>query len=123
MLLEADLIEIHAAKKFIQLQQRRIASKEKTKIVWPLNVTIADNATHNRLHRTVINLLNNDVDIVDDAMAHKFPVVVYIELITPARFILLIKLTKICILIVFVIFLLHFITSYLVPALLSTTNL
>ena len=49
MLLVADLIAIHAAREFIQLQQRRIGSKEKTEIVWPLNVTVADNAAFERL--------------------------------------------------------------------------
>ena len=87
MLLETDLIVINAAKKFIQLQQRRIGETDKTEIVWPLKVTIDDYATHNRLYRTVINLLNYDhVDIADEVMAHKIPVFVYIELVTNAQF-------------------------------------
>ena len=49
MLLEADLIASHAAREFIQLQQRRIEAKEKTEIVWPLNVTVADDAALERL--------------------------------------------------------------------------
>ena len=50
MLLKAVLIASHAAREFIQ--QRRIVAKERTEIVWPLNVTISDDAALERLYRT-----------------------------------------------------------------------
>ena len=87
MLLEADLIASHAAREFIQLQQRRIEAKEKTEIVWPHNVTVADNAALERLYRTVMNLLNyDDGRIAEEAMAIGFPEFEYIELVSHARF-------------------------------------
>ena len=42
-------------------------------IVWPLNVTVADNAALERLYRTVMNLLNYDDGLIaDEAMAIGF---------------------------------------------------
>ena len=87
MLLEADLIASHAAREFIQIQQKRVKAKEKTEIVWPLNVTVADDAALDRIYQTVINLLNyNDGRIADEAMAIGFPEFEYIVLVSHARF-------------------------------------
>ena len=87
MLLKSDLIASHAAREFIQLLQRRIEAKKKTKIVSPLNVTVSDDAALDRLHRTVINLLNyDDGRIADEAMTIGFPEFEYIELVSHARF-------------------------------------
>ena len=73
MLLEADLIERHAAREFIQLQQRRIEAKEKTEINWPLTVTVSYNVALDRLYETLINLLKyDDGRIADEAMTIKF---------------------------------------------------
>ena len=55
--------------------------------MWPLNVTIADDAALERLYRTVMNLLNyDDGRIADEAMAIGFPEFEYIELVSHARF-------------------------------------
>ena len=87
MLLEADLIASHASREFIKLKQRRIAAKKKTKIVWPLNVTVADDGAHELLYRTVMNLLNyDDVRIADEAIALGFPELEYIELVSHSLF-------------------------------------
>ena len=55
--------------------------------MWPLNVTVADDAALDRLYRTVMTLLNyDDGRIADEAMAIKFPEFEYIKLMSHARF-------------------------------------
>ena len=60
-------------------------SERETEIVWPLNVTVADDTALERLYRTVMNLLNHDDGrIADEAMAIGFPEFEYIELVSHA---------------------------------------
>ena len=58
MIMKVEIIAHYASWKFIQLHQSRIAAKVKIKLVWPFNVTIANDATLEQIYRTVINLLN-----------------------------------------------------------------
>ena len=55
--------------------------------MWPLNVTVNDDAALDRLYRTVMNLLNyDDGRIADGAMAIGFPEFEYIELVSHVLF-------------------------------------